>query len=95
MPNITAAGDYNKDKPGFEFLEYSTGGCCLVFSGATLPTTLTVGIINDVGAYVPLTGGTVTVLPSSLMIPCIPQGGLVIQVTGGTPSFNVSAGGRT
>jgi hypothetical protein len=94
MPNITAVGDYDKTKPGFEFLQYQPNSCGLAFSGATLPTTLQVGFLNDAGAFVPLTGGTVTVLPASFIVDAIPQGGLIIRVTGGAPSFNVSAAGR-
>jgi hypothetical protein len=95
MPNITAVGSVDGTIAGFEFLKYQPSSAGLVFSGTTLPTTLEVGMMNDAGAFVPLTGGQVTVLPTSFIVDSVPQSGIVIRSTGGAPNFNVSAAGRS
>lgn len=90
MPNITSTGTYEAGKPGFEFLQYNGSAIGLSFSGSTLPTTLEVGFLNDVSAFVPLTNGEVTALPTTFIIDSVPKDGLLIKVTGGSPNFNVS-----
>ena len=93
MPLITTTGTISGDSPGFSFLNYNRASIGLAFSGATLPTTLEIGIINDEGLFVPLTNGAITTLPTTLIVDSVPIDGLVINVTGGSPNFNLSFAG--
>ncbi len=91
MPNINATGTYDKDSAGFKFLGIG-GKRRLLFSGTTLPTTLTVNIVPDSDATsVPLEDATVTALPRSMTVDT--DRPLEIVVTGGSPDFNVTDGG--
>lgn len=93
MPDITAAGTFTGNDIGFEFLKSNKISRGLLFSGSTLPTTLEVGMLNDVGVFVAFTNGTITALPTSLIVDSVPEGGVVIEVTGGSPDFNLSHAG--
>jgi len=78
---------------GFEFLKGRQQKIGLAFSGATLATTVEVGIINDADVFVPFSGGSVTSLPLTLVVESIPTNGITINVSGGTPNFNISPAG--
>ena len=93
MPNISAAGTYDKDSIGLGFLKYDNSSIGLSFSGNTLPTTLEVGFINDEATFVPFTNATITALPTSIVVDSVPAEGLVVKVTGGSPDFNLSFAG--
>ena len=94
MPEITVAGTYKGDTIGFSFLKNNNKAIGLSFSGATLPTTLEVGFLNDAATFVPFTNGTITALPTSLIIDSVPEDGIVVVATGGSPSFNLSFAGN-
>ena len=80
-----------KDVP---FLKHTGQKIGLSFSGATLPTTLQVGFVNQDGTFVAFTGGTITVLPTTLVVNSVPQQGIALIVTGGSPDFNVDFTGH-
>ena len=94
MPNITTTGTKDKGVAGFEFLERATvnDGIVLLFAGTTLPTTLTVGYVDDTGTSQVLEYGAVTSLPASMAIEPL-NTDLEIVVTGGSPNFNVTHAG--
>ena len=89
--NITTTGV--KDQKDISFLKYKNGKQELAFSGATLPTTLEIGFINEAGTFIAKTGGAVTSLPTSFVVNNIPAKGLALNVSGGSPDFNVDDGG--
>ena len=89
MPNITAAGAYTEETPGFEMLGGSREVRTLLFAGTTLPTTLEVQYTDDQGVDHVLESGAVTALPTSMVLDRIKRP-VKIVATGGSPNFNVS-----
>ncbi len=93
MPNVAAAGTYTKDTPGWEFLAksaaYRNDYMTLLFAG-TMPTTIQVQYVDDVGTDRAIQDGDITALPATLSIPNFGRE-LKVVVTG-TAAFNVSPG---
>ena len=93
MPDITAAGTYDKTDAGFEFLGAVAGvEMVLLFAGSTLPTTLEVKYTDDQGVDRTFENGTITALPTSFVIGPLDRA-MKIVATGGSPDFNVTYGG--
>lgn len=96
MPNITAAGTYTKNSPGFEFLSWSmlqTKGPrsqVLLFSDGSPGASCLIQYIDDQGVARTLENGSIRRLPQSLDVSGL-QRDLQIVVTG-TPNFNITAG---
>jgi len=83
-----------KTSADIPFLKHTGQKIGLAFSGATLPTTLQVGIVNQGGTFVEFTGGTITVLPTTFVVNSVPPQGIALIVTGGSPDFNVDFTGH-
>lgn len=66
MPNITAAGTY--DKQSFHKLAANSGPTYLTFSGSSVGTSTTVQFQDDSGAWTALPSGSITTLPTSLEV---------------------------
>lgn len=93
MPNITAAGLYDENTTGFEFLAYSGQAQGILFSGNTLANQVQIGMRNGNGDFVPLTDGDITEIPRSVIVAAFPKSGLVLNVSGGSPDFWVDNAG--
>lgn len=95
MPDVNTTGTKDKSTAGFEFLAGGrTRNQTLLFAGTTLPTTLTVGYVDDAGNSQVFQDGTITALPASITIENCNKD-LEIVVTGGSPDFNVTNGGAS
>ena len=89
MSRITTAGTFAaKDVPE---LMHTGVAKALIFSGSTLPSTLQVGILDELGTFVPITGGGVTALPTDFIVDTVPPEGLALYVDGGSPDFVIKA----
>lgn len=84
-----------KTKTDVPFFRYEGQKIGLAFHGATLPTTLQVGFVNQGGTFVPYTGGTITTLPTTFVVNTVPDQGVAMIVTGGSPDFNVDFTGHS
>lgn len=82
-----------KDKGDIPFLKYKNQKQGLAFSGSTLPTLLQIGFVDPDGTFIPLTGGTITVLPQTLVVNSMPVKGLALNVSGGSPDFSIDDAG--
>lgn len=89
MPDITAAGTYTENTPGFEFLGGGREIRTILMAGTTLPTTLELKYDDDQGNEQLFEGGTITELPASKVFDRVKRP-VKIVVTGGSPDFNVS-----
>lgn len=91
MPNITTTGTYTSDTAEFNFLRPLKETRTLLFSEGTLPTTLEIQYVDDLGVAHTFEGGTITSLPTSIVL--WPNSRpLIIKATGGAPNFNVCEG---
>ena len=90
MPDITAAGTYTKDTPGFEFLKASPRPRTFLFAGAAPGDAISIQYTDDMAMDHEIENGNSTAVPWS---PYIRRANtdLKIVVTG-TPNFNVTEG---
>lgn len=89
MATITADGEYTKLSDGFSFLGNPNGVLGLTFTGATLATTVEIGVYDSDGTtFVPFAEGVITALPTDKLVNIGRD--IVINVAGGSPNFSVT-----
>lgn len=90
MPDVTQAGTYTKDDPGFEFLSGSFVAKVILFAGNSLGDSCELQYIDDEDTPRTPENGQVLYLPRSVNIGWMRRD-LQLVVTG-TPDFNVTSG---
>ncbi len=88
MPDITVAGTYTKDSPGFDFLAPKRSSPVLLFAGIT--AAVEIQYKDDADVFRTFENGVVSTLPNSWQAQDIKRE--IRLVVTGTPVFNVTGG---
>ena len=86
MPNITAAGTYTKDTPGFEMLRSTSSQRAFLFGGSSYGSSCTIGYLDDTGTAQVFGNGSITENVSKK----IPANINIQIVVAGSPNFNLT-----
>ena len=87
MPNITAAGTYDKTTTGFGGLRATAGKRIFHFNGSSLGTACTVKYLNDQASATAFANGAITTLPYEFELDDNIDCQIVVT---GSPNFNVT-----
>ena len=94
MPDISAAGTYDKETPGLSFLRGEKRRRTIMFletsTGSSIGTSVTIKALNDAGHYAPIPDGSITAIPAAVTLDHINKDLQIVVV--GTPDFNITSG---